>query len=101
MSPSQSPFTTPQLVAARHHAPMCQDPEGWGPLSSVRELDLTPCFETGVLLNIPVVLLIITLVYQLVNIKKKGPWQVRSAASKRILKTKLVSCSNRVWSRPN
>ncbi|ORX44613.1 multi drug resistance-associated protein MRP [Hesseltinella vesiculosa] len=32
----------------------CQDPEGWGPLSSIREPDFTPCFENGVLLNVPI-----------------------------------------------
>lgn len=40
VSPSSSPdsvFQTPKLQ------PFCGDPEGWGPLSSIR-FDLTPCF---------------------------------------------------------
>ena len=29
----------------------CRDPEGWGPVSRLRQFDLTPCFEEGVVLS--------------------------------------------------
>ena len=37
----------------------CRDPEGWGPVSSLRQFDLTPCFEEGVVLSSPLVLFVV------------------------------------------
>ncbi|KAK9764159.1 hypothetical protein K7432_008560, partial [Basidiobolus ranarum] len=37
----------------------CSDPEGWGPWSSLRTIDFTPCFENGFLALLPIVFLVI------------------------------------------
>ncbi|KAI8881443.1 multi drug resistance-associated protein MRP [Backusella circina FSU 941] len=38
---------------------MCYNPEGWGPYSSIRQPDFTPCFEDTVVMMIPSVYLLI------------------------------------------
>ncbi|ORX44614.1 multi drug resistance-associated protein MRP [Hesseltinella vesiculosa] len=52
----------------------CHDPEGWGPLSSEREPDFTPCFEDWVLLNVPVVYMLTAGVIRWFKIHKRQPF---------------------------
>ncbi|TCD67602.1 hypothetical protein EIP91_012232 [Steccherinum ochraceum] len=42
----------------------CRDGEGWGPVSSWRQFDLTPCFEEGILLSSILVIFIIVAAFR-------------------------------------
>lgn len=96
-SASTAPSTS-SSVSRSHHSEsalpkpsftLCYDREGWGPYSKIRETDLTPCFESGVLV-VPALLLVIvgSLVVGLLARKDK---RVRGKQSERLLGWKLVS----------
>lgn len=43
----------------------CRDPaEDWGPVSRLREFDLTPCFEEGVVLSSALVIFVVLAVFR-------------------------------------
>lgn len=50
---TQLAFSPPKAAAA-----FCASSEGWGPLSPLRPLDLTPCFELGTLQLLPALIMI-------------------------------------------
>ena len=86
------------LVARRAHhshdpsrpqSSLCYNREGWGPYSTVRDTDLTPCFESGVIV-IPALLLVLvgSLVSVMLARKTKRP---RDKMSERLLAWKMVS----------
>lgn len=49
--------------------------EGWGPVSTLREFDFTPCFEEGILLSTLYVALFVVSLFRL--------WEVKSEAAGR------------------
>ena len=69
---------------------VCRDPEGWGPISSIRKFDLTFCFEEGALLAPILALWAVSSaarIYGLSSLEKKQ----RSRKSLWVLGIKLVS----------
>ena len=68
----------------------CLDPEGWGPVSPIRDFDLTPCFEEGILLSTLAVLLTVSglnKVHALWSLEDRP----RSNKSRWLLGAKIVS----------
>jgi len=64
--------------------------EGWGPVSTLREFDLTPCFEEGIVLsNILLVLLVVSL-FRLWQTKSVTANRALTSGSASVLKAKLV-----------
>ncbi|KAI9139661.1 hypothetical protein BKA69DRAFT_1084383 [Paraphysoderma sedebokerense] len=51
--------------------PLCPDKEGWGPWSSDRILDFTPCFEDFIITNIPMLFLILFGIPRLLKLSKR------------------------------
>ena len=72
----------------------CLDPEGWGPVSPIRDFDLTPCFEEGILLSASVVVLGVLGSYRIHTL-----WSLeerpRFNKSRWLLGTKIVSGGTR------
>ena len=68
--------------------------EGWGPVSALREFDLTPCFEEGILLSTLLVLLLVVSLFRLWRIKPDPVERINTLTTRSasILKGKLV-CS--------
>ncbi|KAG9104389.1 hypothetical protein FRC06_002943 [Ceratobasidium sp. 370] len=80
-----------QLVFAppsRSYAEYCSDPEGLGPISRLRELDLTPCFERTVQSGV----LLIFLIFAAVRCVQLGKRERRAQGEdgKRLLSAKLA-----------
>lgn len=67
----------------------CSNPEGWGPVSTARPFDLTPCFEEGILLSTLLVLFVIAGVFRCWALRS---WEVlpRCRKSLWVLRAKLV-----------
>ena len=66
--------------------------EGWGPVSSLREFDLTPCFEEGIILSTLLVFVLVVSLFRLWGIKSKATDHTLTTRSASVLKGKLV-CS--------
>ena len=66
--------------------------EGWGPVSTLREFDLTPCFEEGIILSTPLVVLLLVSLFRLWGITPKATNRTLTSRSTSVLKAKLV-CS--------
>ena len=69
--------------------------EGWGPVSTRREFDLTPCFEEGIILSTLLAILLIVSLFRLWGTKSKAVDRgvcTLTAWSAAVLKVKLV-CS--------
>jgi len=66
--------------------------EGWGPVSKLREFDLTPCFEEGIVLSTLLVVLLAVSLFRLWGIKSKAAEYTLTTRSASVLKAKLV-CS--------
>ena len=49
---------------------LCSSDEGWGPSSSNRPFDFTPCFENTVLLAVPDALFVLLALINLWNLSK-------------------------------
>ncbi|KAF9779193.1 metal resistance protein YCF1 [Thelephora terrestris] len=66
--------------------------EGWGPVSRLREFDLTPCFEEGILLSTLLVLLLVVSLFRLWATKPEiaEPTRTLTTRSASVLKAKLV-----------
>ncbi|KIP05505.1 hypothetical protein PHLGIDRAFT_128871 [Phlebiopsis gigantea 11061_1 CR5-6] len=69
-------------------SPSCNDPEGWGPVSRLRQFDLTPCFEEGVLLSSVLVLFSVLAVFRCVALRSFKSYS-RCKRSRVILWVKL------------
>ena len=69
---------------------LCGDPyEGWGPVSHIRQFDLTPCFEEGVILSSLLVVFIAFAVFRCHALRSFDPYP-RCRKSVHILRAKLV-----------
>ena len=66
--------------------------EEWGPVSTLREFDLTPCFEEGIILSTLLVLLLVVSLFRLRGIKSRAVGWTLTSRSASVLKAKLV-CS--------
>ena len=64
--------------------------EGWGPVSTLREFDLTPCFEEGIVLSTLLVVLLVVSLSRLWGTKSKATRYTLTARSASALKAKLV-----------
>lgn len=68
---------------------ICNNSEGWGPISRLRPFDLTPCFEDGVLNPSLLIALVITASVSSFIHSRHHPLQL-NPRSKWLLGTKLV-----------
>jgi len=66
--------------------------EGWGPVSALREFDLTPCFEEGIILSTLLVVLLVVSLFRLWETKSVTVNRALTRRSASVLKAKLV-CS--------
>jgi len=66
--------------------------EGWGPVSKLREFDLTPCFEEGIILSTLLVVLLVVSLFRLWETKSAAVNRTLTCRSASVLKAKLV-CS--------
>lgn len=64
--------------------------EGWGPVSSLREFDLTPCFEEGIILPTLLVVLLLISLSSLQGTKSAAANRILTSRSASVLKAKLV-----------
>lgn len=66
--------------------------EGWGPVSTLREFDLTPCFEEGIVLSTLLVALLVVSVFRLWGIKSEPLERIQTLTSRSasVLNAKLV-----------
>lgn len=66
--------------------------EGWGPVSTFREFDLTPCFEEGIVLSTLLVVLLVVSLFRLWGIKSKALERIHTLTSRSalVLNAKLV-----------
>ncbi|KAI0788813.1 metal resistance protein YCF1 [Abortiporus biennis] len=79
----------------------CRSPEGWGPVSALRQFDLTPCFEEGIILSTLLVIFTVFAVFRSFALYRL-PVHPRCKKSVWILRAKLVflflaaatSCAN-------
>lgn len=69
------------------------DHEGWGPVSTLREFDLTPCFEEGILLSSLLIVLLAVSLFRLWAIKSETAERTYALTTRSasVLKAKLVS----------
>jgi hypothetical protein len=67
----------------------CRDIEGWGPVSPIRDFDLTPCFEEGVLQSTLLGLLLALGSFRIFSLSKVKNRE-RSRKSRWTLYAKLV-----------
>ncbi|KZT65750.1 multidrug resistance-associated ABC transporter [Daedalea quercina L-15889] len=67
----------------------CSNPEGWGPISTARPFDFTPCFEEGILLSTLLVFFAIAATFRCWALRR---WEVlpRSRRSVWVLRAKLI-----------
>ena len=63
--------------------------EGWGPQSSLRPFDLTPCFEWTVLFSIPSALLITFGIQHILKLRRRAIF-IRGSTSRRLSSAKIV-----------
>ncbi|THH19236.1 hypothetical protein EW146_g1884 [Bondarzewia mesenterica] len=68
----------------------CRDAEGWGPLSRLRQFDLTPCFEEGIILPIPLIVLLVTALFRIWSLRSVETYQRAQGVNKWLLNLKLV-----------
>lgn len=73
----------------------CRDPEGWGPKSGFRKFDLTPCFEEGVVLPLPLLLLVVVGTHRIYCLSSSEK-QERSRKSVWLLRAKVVCTSDSI-----
>lgn len=72
-------------------APFCPSIEGYGPQSLLRTFDLSPCFESAVVLVAPLVfLLVLGAIDAGRGWNRKGPWKERHGWSRIRLTSKVV-----------
>lgn len=97
----------PQKVRRARHGysvPTYQMDLGWGPVSSLRPFDFTPCFEQGVLIPICLIFLLIVGVPRVwILLRDKGDHAGESLRGRKswfMLQAKLVRSLTRM-SRPN
>lgn len=64
--------------------------EGWGPVSTLREFDLTPCFEEGIVLSTLLVVLLVVSLFRLWGTKSEVVNRTLTSRSASVLKAKLV-----------
>lgn len=67
----------------------CGNPEGWGPVSTARPFDLTPCFEEGILLSTVLVLFVIAAAFRCWALRGRES-RPRCRKSVWVLRSKLV-----------
>ncbi|EIN06055.1 multidrug resistance-associated ABC transporter [Punctularia strigosozonata HHB-11173 SS5] len=70
------------------HMGACRDREGWKPVSDIRNFDLTPCFEEGILLSTLLVALLVLAIGQSWRLRSLSTIE-RSRRSVWILRAKL------------
>jgi len=87
-APAKLPLTG--LHAKASH-PGCYSPEGYGPVSKLRQFDLTPCFEGLIVTPVPLIILIAAGLVDVARIGRKGPSRERAGWSKIRLWLKMVS----------
>jgi len=64
--------------------------ERWGPVSKLREFDLTPCFEEGIILSTLLVVLLLVSLFRLWETKSVTVNRTLTSRSASVLKAKLV-----------
>ena len=66
--------------------------EGWGPVSTLREFDFTPCFEEGIVLSTLLVALLILSLFRIWGIKTEALERIPALTTRSasVLNTKLV-----------
>ena len=81
---------------SRPYGTVCRNPEGWGPVSLVRDFDLTPCFEEGVLF--PAVLAVVSFASVIRTIQLRALPEKEHALKRntRLLWAKVVCIALRV-----
>ncbi|KAF8636372.1 hypothetical protein AX17_003557 [Amanita inopinata Kibby_2008] len=67
----------------------CHNLEGWGPVSRIRDFDVTPCFEEGVILSSILAAFLCSAVFNLLILSRKHP-RLRSQKSSILLWIKLT-----------
>ena len=67
----------------------CIDAEGWGPVSPIRDFDLTPCFEEGILQSTLLVVLLAFGMFRTYSLTRLED-RKRSGKSRWLLNTKIV-----------
>lgn len=68
----------------------CHHSEGWGPVSRLRAFDLTPCFEEGVLISVPLGSLIVLSLIRVYQLRQFVALQRTQKINVRLLWGKLV-----------
>ena len=63
--------------------------EGWGPQSSLRPFDLTPCFESTVLVSIPSILLLAFGIRRILKLRRRAIL-IRGSTSRTLSQGKTV-----------
>jgi hypothetical protein len=63
--------------------------EGWGPQSSLRPFDLTPCFEWTILFSVPSALLVTLGIPRILKLRRNAIF-IRGSTSRRLSQTKIV-----------
>ncbi|KAA1470346.1 P-loop containing nucleoside triphosphate hydrolase protein [Dentipellis sp. KUC8613] len=68
----------------------CRDSEGWGPVSRLRDFDLTPCFEEGIVL--PTILLVLGFVsvFRVWSLRRVPPFKRQGKLNVWLLRLKIV-----------
>jgi hypothetical protein len=84
-TPSTSTWTHPRPMEFCGHSG-----EGWGPQSSLRSFDLTPCFERTVFFSIPSAFLVLFGILWILKLRRRAIL-IRGSASRRFSQTKVVS----------
>ena len=87
-TPLPQPTTRPHRLSSRCPMASCTSAyhghrEGWGPVSTLREFDLTPCFEEGIILPTLLVVLLLVSLSRL--------WRTRSGVVNRTLTSRSAS----------
>ena len=77
------------LYLSSRMAGVCRDIEGWGTVSRLREFDITPCFEEGVIISSLLFAVFILTLLRTITIYFNQPLE-RSHKSTQILAIKLV-----------
>ncbi|RDB20896.1 Metal resistance protein YCF1 [Hypsizygus marmoreus] len=68
---------------------ICHDPEGWSPVSRVRDFDITPCFEEGVVLSAILGGLLVTSAWRSLALCV-SPSKARTSKSRWLLGSKIA-----------
>ncbi|KAI0080155.1 metal resistance protein YCF1 [Panus rudis PR-1116 ss-1] len=82
----------------------CRNSEGWGPVSKIRQFDLTPCFEEGTLLSTVLVVFVICALFRTWGLYRfeshsrcrKSVWILRSKLTLQFFAL-IASCANLVY----